>query len=89
MPTDQTFVIVGASLAGAKAAATLHEEGFDGRLMRVGAEVERRLDVTVVDPAAVPLERVRGTEVGAIYRDIHNDHAVALQDLAAVNRGTA
>src|SRR5215216_36437 len=38
---SRTFVIVGASLAGAKAAETLREEGFDGRLVLVGAEVER------------------------------------------------
>jgi 3-phenylpropionate/trans-cinnamate dioxygenase ferredoxin reductase subunit len=38
---DQTFVIVGASLAGAKAAETLREEGFDGRVVLVGAEAER------------------------------------------------
>ena len=37
----QTFVIVGASLAGAKAAETLREEGFDGRVVLVGAERER------------------------------------------------
>jgi len=38
---SQTFVIVGASLAGAKAAGTLREEGFDGRLILIGAEPER------------------------------------------------
>ena len=32
MPSDQTFVIVGASLAGAKAADTLRSEGFDGNV---------------------------------------------------------
>src|SRR5919197_495525 len=41
MPTDQTFVIVGASLAGAKAAETLRTEGFDGRVVLIGAEAER------------------------------------------------
>src|SRR5215218_10620027 len=41
MTTDQTFVIVGASLAGAKAAETLRQEGFDGRVVLVGAEDER------------------------------------------------
>jgi 3-phenylpropionate/trans-cinnamate dioxygenase ferredoxin reductase subunit len=41
MTSDQTFVIVGASLAGAKAAETLRAEGFDGRLVLVGAEVAR------------------------------------------------
>jgi 3-phenylpropionate/trans-cinnamate dioxygenase ferredoxin reductase component len=35
---ERTFVIVGAALAGAKAAETLREEGFDGRLVLVGAE---------------------------------------------------
>src|SRR6185503_1657124 len=41
MTNDQTFVIVGASLAGAKAAETLRREGFDGRVVLVGAEDER------------------------------------------------
>jgi 3-phenylpropionate/trans-cinnamate dioxygenase ferredoxin reductase subunit len=205
MTSDSTFVIVGASLAGAKAAETLREEGFDGRLVLIGAEHERpyerpplskdylrgevgrekvyvheeafyadhdielrlgrtavtldpaagevelddgdrlrydqvllatgaeprrlaipggdldgilylrsvessdalreRLDrggavvvvgagwigcevaasarqrgleVTVLDPLAVPLERVLGTEVGAVYRDVHTDHGVRM-----------
>ena len=37
----QTFVIVGAGLAGAKAAEALRDEGFDGRIVLVGAEAER------------------------------------------------
>jgi 3-phenylpropionate/trans-cinnamate dioxygenase ferredoxin reductase subunit len=41
MATDQTFVIVGASLAGAKAAETLRSEGFDGRVVLIGEESER------------------------------------------------
>ncbi len=41
MSSDQTYVIVGASLAGAKAAETLRDEGFDGRVVLVGAEEER------------------------------------------------
>ena len=41
MTTAKTFVIVGASLAGAKAAETLRAEGFDGRLVLIGAERER------------------------------------------------
>jgi 3-phenylpropionate/trans-cinnamate dioxygenase ferredoxin reductase subunit len=36
----RTFVIVGAGLAGAKAAQTLREEGFDGRLVLIGEEAE-------------------------------------------------
>jgi 3-phenylpropionate/trans-cinnamate dioxygenase ferredoxin reductase subunit len=41
MTNPQTFVIVGASLAGAKAAETLRADGFEGRLVLVGAEPER------------------------------------------------
>ncbi len=37
----QVFVIVGASLAGAKAAETLREEGFDGRVVLIGDEPDR------------------------------------------------
>jgi NADPH-dependent 2,4-dienoyl-CoA reductase/sulfur reductase-like enzyme len=36
-----TYVIVGASLAGAKAAETLRTEGFDGEVVLLGAEEER------------------------------------------------
>src|ERR671923_313680 len=101
MTTNETHVIVGASLAGAKAAETLREEGFDGRLMLIGDEPERPyerppltkdylraespppprqrgVEVTVIDPASVPLERVLGPEIGAIYRDVHRDHGVQL-----------
>lgn len=38
MPPARTFVVVGASLAGGTAAATLREEGFDGRLVLIGDE---------------------------------------------------
>jgi 3-phenylpropionate/trans-cinnamate dioxygenase ferredoxin reductase component len=41
MTTNQTFVIVGGGLAGAKAAETLRAEGFDGRLLLLGEEAER------------------------------------------------
>jgi 3-phenylpropionate/trans-cinnamate dioxygenase ferredoxin reductase subunit len=36
--TDSRFVIVGASLAGAKAADTLRQEGFDGEVVLIGEE---------------------------------------------------
>ena len=38
--SSQTFVIVGASLAGARAAAALRDRGFDGRVVLVGSEHE-------------------------------------------------
>src|SRR6187200_613818 len=36
-----SYVIAGASLAGAKAAETLRDEGFDGRIVLIGSEAER------------------------------------------------
>src|ERR687897_769526 len=182
MTSDQTHVIVGASLAGAKAAETLREQGFDGRVVLVGSEDERPyerpplskdylrgevdrekvyvhdenfyaehdielrlatgaeprrlsvpgaeldgvfylrsvrdsdalrqrldrggavvvvgagwigaevaasarqrgLDVTVIEPASVPLERVLGKEIGAIYRDIHVDQGVRMMTSTGV-----
>jgi len=38
MADGRTFVVVGASLCGATAVATLRDEGFDGRIVLVGAE---------------------------------------------------
>ena len=41
MNTDAAYVIVGASLAGAKAAETLRQNGFDGPVVLIGEETER------------------------------------------------
>jgi 3-phenylpropionate/trans-cinnamate dioxygenase ferredoxin reductase subunit len=41
MPADGAIVIVGASLAGAKAAEALREEGYAGRLVLIGEESHR------------------------------------------------
>ena len=41
MSSPLTIVIVGAGLAGAKAAQTLREEGFDGRVVLIGEEPHR------------------------------------------------
>jgi 3-phenylpropionate/trans-cinnamate dioxygenase ferredoxin reductase subunit len=95
MSSDQTFAIAGASLAGAKAAEALRERLDRGGTVVVvgagwiGAEVaasarQRGLDVTVLDPMALPLERVLGAEVGAVYRDIHTDHGVRMLPGAGV-----
>jgi 3-phenylpropionate/trans-cinnamate dioxygenase ferredoxin reductase subunit len=56
-----TVVVVGAGWIGAEVAASARQRG---------------LDVTVIDPASVPLERVLGPEVGAVYRDVHTDQGV-------------
>jgi 3-phenylpropionate/trans-cinnamate dioxygenase ferredoxin reductase subunit len=39
--SERTFIVVGASLAGAKAAEELRSSGFDGPLLLLGAEPER------------------------------------------------
>jgi 3-phenylpropionate/trans-cinnamate dioxygenase ferredoxin reductase component len=41
MNAEAAYVIVGASLAGAKAAQTLREEGFGGPVVLIGEETER------------------------------------------------
>jgi 3-phenylpropionate/trans-cinnamate dioxygenase ferredoxin reductase component len=56
-------VVVGAGWIGAEVAASARQRG---------------LEVTVVDPLTVPFERVLGTDVGAVYRDIHRDHGVQM-----------
>jgi 3-phenylpropionate/trans-cinnamate dioxygenase ferredoxin reductase component len=56
-------VVVGAGWIGSEVAASARQGG---------------LEVTVIDPTEVPLERVLGTEVGAVYRDIHADHGVRM-----------
>ncbi len=56
-------VVIGAGWIGAEVAASARQRG---------------LEVTVLDPMTVPLERVLGSEVGAVYRDIHTDHGVRM-----------
>jgi 3-phenylpropionate/trans-cinnamate dioxygenase ferredoxin reductase subunit len=58
-----TMVVVGAGWIGSEVAASARGRG---------------LDVTVLDPAAVPLERVVGTDVGAVFRGLHADHGVRM-----------
>lgn len=41
MPSQRIFVIVGASLAGAKAAQALRESGFEGEVVLIGQETHR------------------------------------------------
>jgi 3-phenylpropionate/trans-cinnamate dioxygenase ferredoxin reductase subunit len=56
-------VVVGAGWIGAEVAASARQRG---------------LDVTVIEPASVPLERVLGAELGAFYRDVHTDYGVRM-----------
>jgi 3-phenylpropionate/trans-cinnamate dioxygenase ferredoxin reductase subunit len=75
MTSDQTHVIVGASLAGAKAAETLREEGFEGRVVLVGAEEERPYE-------RPPLSKdyLRG-EVGRDKVYVHGENFYAERDI--------
>ena len=56
-------VVIGAGWIGAEVAASARQRG---------------LEVTVIEPLEVPLERVLGREVGAVYRDVHLDHGVQM-----------
>jgi 3-phenylpropionate/trans-cinnamate dioxygenase ferredoxin reductase subunit len=57
-------VVIGAGWIGSEVAASARQLGAD---------------VTMIDLAAVPLERVLGPEVGAVYRDLHASHGVTLR----------
>jgi 3-phenylpropionate/trans-cinnamate dioxygenase ferredoxin reductase subunit len=57
------LVVIGAGWIGCEAAASARELGAD---------------VTVVEMADVPLERVLGARVGGIYADLHRQHGVEL-----------
>ncbi len=57
------LVVVGAGWIGAEVAASARQRG---------------LEVSLIAPSLVPLERVLGAEIGAVYRDIHLDHGVEM-----------
>jgi 3-phenylpropionate/trans-cinnamate dioxygenase ferredoxin reductase subunit len=58
------LVVIGAGWIGCEVAASARQRG---------------MEVTVVEPLSVPLERVLGPELGAFYRDVHLDHGVELR----------
>ena len=51
---SSTIVIAGASVAGARAAETLRAEGFDGRIVLVGAEPELPYERPPLSKAVLP-----------------------------------
>ncbi len=55
------IVVIGAGWIGSEVAASARQLGAD---------------VSVVDMASVPLEKVLGTELGAVYRDLHVKNGV-------------
>jgi 3-phenylpropionate/trans-cinnamate dioxygenase ferredoxin reductase subunit len=56
-------VVIGAGWIGCEVAASARQRGAE---------------VTMVAPEEVPLERVLGAEIGAVYRDVHAAHGVEL-----------
>ncbi len=62
--SGEPIVVIGAGWIGSEVAASSRQLGAD---------------VTMVDLVTVPLERVLGPEVGAVYRDLHSAHGVHLR----------
>jgi 3-phenylpropionate/trans-cinnamate dioxygenase ferredoxin reductase subunit len=62
-------VVIGAGWIGAEVAASAREKGCE---------------VTLLERDELPLERVLGAELGAIYRDVHLDHGVQFVGGAAI-----
>jgi 3-phenylpropionate/trans-cinnamate dioxygenase ferredoxin reductase component len=58
------LTVIGAGWIGCEVAASARQKG---------------LDVTLIEPQSVPLERVLGPELGAFYRDVHLEHGVEMR----------
>jgi 3-phenylpropionate/trans-cinnamate dioxygenase ferredoxin reductase component len=58
------IAVVGAGWIGAEVAASARQRGAE---------------VTLIDPLEVPLQRVLGTAVGGVYRDLHGEKGVDLR----------
>ncbi len=91
MAAEKTFVIVGASLTGAKAAETLRAEGFDGRLVLIGAEAERPYERPPLSKdylrGEAGLDKVYVHEEG-----FYDEHAIELRSatsVAAIDTGAS
>jgi 3-phenylpropionate/trans-cinnamate dioxygenase ferredoxin reductase subunit len=62
-PTSRV-VVVGAGWIGSEVAASARQRGAE---------------VMLIERGNLPLERVLGAEIGAVYRDLHTDHGVELR----------
>jgi 3-phenylpropionate/trans-cinnamate dioxygenase ferredoxin reductase subunit len=58
------IAVIGAGWIGSEVAASARQMGAN---------------VVLIDPAPVPLQRVLGDEIGAVFRDLHADHGVDLR----------
>ena len=79
-----TFVIVGAGMAGGKAVETLREEGFDGRVVLLGAEAERPYERPPLSKDYLRGEAERGTVYLQEDAGWYEENAVELRTSTAV-----
>jgi 3-phenylpropionate/trans-cinnamate dioxygenase ferredoxin reductase component len=63
LTSGRRVAVVGAGWIGSEVAATARQRGAE---------------VTLIDPLALPNERIFGTEIGEFYRDVHAQHGVSL-----------
>jgi 3-phenylpropionate/trans-cinnamate dioxygenase ferredoxin reductase component len=83
MARRPVYAIVGAGLAGAKAAAALREEGFDGRVVLIGDEGERPYERPSLSKAYLRGE----DEVTRVHADgFYSEHRIELRTRTAVER---
>jgi len=86
-----SIVIAGASLAGAKAAETLRDEGFDGEIVLLGSEHERPYERPPLSKGYL----LGNDERDSVYvhaADWYAEHGVDLREgvtVTAIDRGTA
>jgi NADPH-dependent 2,4-dienoyl-CoA reductase/sulfur reductase-like enzyme len=86
-----SFVIAGASLAGAKAAETLRDEGFDGEIVLLGSEPERPYERPPLSKGYLLGNDARDS-VYVHAADWYAEHGVELRlgvTVTAIDRGTA
>ena len=77
MSVKSTFVIVGAGLAGAKAAETLRNQGFDGRIVLIGDETARPYERPPLSKDYLRGEK--GFEAAAVHEEGYCDaHGIEL-----------
>ena len=78
MATPKTFVIVGAGLAGAKAAEALRQEGFTGRVVLIGDEPERPYERP---PLSKNFLSGKDTEAAILINppDFYRDHGIQVK----------
>ncbi|HXQ44441.1 MAG TPA: FAD-dependent oxidoreductase [Acidimicrobiales bacterium] len=87
--TSSTIAVVGASLAGLRAAETLRAEGYGGRIVLIGAEIHEPYDRPPLSKQLLAgswgLDRVRlrdPEKIAALGLDLRLGHAATAMDVA-------